>query len=126
MNDICKICGKELAGCDTIWAAKGKLFCSRTCGVEALGEQFDDFAEEINPVDIGLVREVNSTLTTGQRRIAEIICRRDGCTFEEAEYSIHSCIQQMEECNYDPVTSEEIMYDHLGLELDYLMDLLLF
>ena len=126
MTDTCKICGKELAACETIWAAKGKLFCSRTCGVATLGEQFDDVAEEINPVDIGLVRESNSTLTSGQWRIATILCRRDDCTFAEAKYRIESCIQQMEECNYNPVESEEILYEHLGLEPDYLMDLLLF
>lgn len=63
---VCHICGKDLATCDTIWAAEGRLYCSPYCGAskytEAVCEDdvryayelFYSVAEEINPKDIGL------------------------------------------------------------------------
>ena len=57
-------------------------------------------------------------------RIVNILMKRDGVTREEAEYMVESCVQAMEEVNFDPFESEEILYGHLGLELDYIYDLL--
>lgn len=62
-HDTCTICGKDLTKCDTIWAAEGMMFCSRDCGVKfytpgnhaEYGEElFDQYAEEVNPKEIGL------------------------------------------------------------------------
>ena len=121
----CRNCGTDLSIMVSIIAAEGMLFCSKDCCKKRIKGKFDDVAEEISPLDIGLVSEDNNPLTPGQPKIAEILCRRDGCTLEEATYMINSCIQQMEECNYDPVESEEIMADHLGLEPDYVFDMLM-
>ncbi len=57
-TDMCAACDIDLGTCDTIWAAGGAIYCSRTCGVhDYQSEQaFDDEAEEINPTDIGIVR----------------------------------------------------------------------
>lgn len=62
--------------------------------------------------------------TAGQQKIAAILCRRDGCTFAEAEELIKETISEMEACNYAPCESEDIMMNNLGLELDYIFDLL--
>lgn len=58
---MCGACDKDLAKCDTIWAAEGRLYCSRECGIhdynvthENAEEYFDSVAEEISPSDIGL------------------------------------------------------------------------
>lgn len=62
--DTCELCGQYLATCDTIYAAEGKLYCSRNCGVldychkdaprSYAEEVFDSVSEELNPKDIGL------------------------------------------------------------------------
>lgn len=55
---MCASCDIDLATCDTIWAAKGILYCSHACGVHDYHDaelDFDDVAEEIKPTDIGLL-----------------------------------------------------------------------
>ena len=58
-------------------------------------------------------------------RIVEILCRRDGVTAEEAEELVQEAREEMEACGYDPSECEDIIADVLGLELDYIFDLLL-
>lgn len=60
----------------------------------------------------------------GKLRIVEILCRRDGCNRGEAVERIEETIRRMEEVNYDPLECEDIMAEELGLEPDYVMDLL--
>ena len=66
-TDMCAACDIDLGTCNTIWAAGGGLYCSRECGehdysmmsnisTEEAKQLFDEEAEEINPVDIGIVR----------------------------------------------------------------------
>lgn len=60
----CKVCNKDLATCETIFAAEGNMYCSRECGVHdyALTDGdlpyasgiFDSVAEELTPDEIGL------------------------------------------------------------------------
>lgn len=64
-------------------------------------------------------------MSKGHERIASILCRRDGCTREEAMEQIQETLQQMEEVNYSPCDCEDIMQAELGLEMDYIFDLLL-
>ena len=61
----------------------------------------------------------------GHKRIADILCRRDDCTMEEAMELIQNTIELMEEANYDSFECEDIMMNELGLEVDYIFDLLL-
>ena len=60
----------------------------------------------------------------GRQRVAAILCRRDGMTFAEAEELIEQTIEEMDDCNYDPIECEDIMMNNLGLEMDYIFDLL--
>lgn len=66
----CAVCKQDLARCNSLWAAEGKLYCSRECGIrdyslttdDDLGyaeEIFDGVAEELMPEDIGLTRYLN-------------------------------------------------------------------
>ena len=57
--------------------------------------------------------------------IVDILCRRDGCSIEEAEERIDEVMQLMEEANFDPEECEEIMMSELGLEPDYIIDLVI-
>lgn len=59
------------------------------------------------------------------KRIEDILIRRDGDTRSEAKARIKEVKQLMEECNYDPVETEDIVADYLGLELDYIIDLIM-
>ena len=63
-------------------------------------------------------------VATGRERVAAILCRRDNCTFEEAEELISNTLEEMEACGYDPIECEEIMMNNLGLEMDYIVDIL--
>lgn len=65
-----------------------------------------------------------SSLVTGRERVAAILCRRDNCTFAEAEERISATVEEMEACGYDPMECEGIMMNNLGLEMDYITDIL--
>lgn len=54
--DVCAMCGRVLAECETIWAAEGELFCCEECGRHGV-DNFDDVSEEVVPADIGIVTE---------------------------------------------------------------------
>lgn len=58
-------------------------------------------------------------------RVTKILMERDNITREEAEERIADAREQMCDCNYDPIECEDIFADELGLELDYLFDILL-
>ena len=58
-----------------------------------------------------------------RERIAAILCRRDGITFQEAEELINQTIQEIEDANGDYDVAEDIMMTNLGLEMDYITDL---
>lgn len=61
ITTMCASCDIDLATCDTIWAAKGILYCSRDCGIQDYKNtelSFDELAEELNPRDIGLEPEI--------------------------------------------------------------------
>ena len=57
-------------------------------------------------------------------RVVEILIRRDGITAAEASSILKDVRQMMEDCNYDPDECEDIMSCELGLEPDYIMDVL--
>ena len=53
-----------------------------------------------------------------------VLMHRDGNTQEEAEKRIAEVRQMFEDCGFDPDECESIMLYYLGLELDYLFDIL--
>lgn len=62
--------------------------------------------------------------TNNQRnKVAEILCRRDGCTREEAEELIQITIDEIEEVMDDYEAVCDIMMNNLGLEPDFILDL---
>lgn len=60
---VCCVCSKNLAHCNTIWAAMGTLYCSESCGIQDFKavyndnakEAFGDISEEIKPDEIGII-----------------------------------------------------------------------
>lgn len=59
-------------------------------------------------------------------KVVEILIKRDGLSQEEAEDRVREVRDMMEDCSFDPDECEEIVMDELGLEMDYLMDILYF
>lgn len=58
-------------------------------------------------------------------RVTKILMERDNLTREEAEERIADAREHMCICNYDPTECENILAIELGLELDYLFEVLL-
>lgn len=56
--------------------------------------------------------------------VIEVLMRRDELTRTEAKAHLNHVRQMLSECSYDPDESEDIIYSELGLELDYLEDIL--
>lgn len=56
--------------------------------------------------------------------IVKILIDRDGMTKEEAVELIRDVRQMFEECEYDPVECEEIFYEEIGLEPEYMLAML--
>lgn len=63
-------------------------------------------------------------MSKGRERVAAILCRRDNCTFAEAEQLISEAYDEMESCGFDPEDCEDIMMNTLGLEMDHILDIL--
>lgn len=59
-----------------------------------------------------------------QHKIRDILCRRDGMTPEEAQALIDQTIEEIHATNYDYEEVINIMMSNLGLEGDYILDLL--
>ncbi len=57
-------------------------------------------------------------------KVAEILCRRDGISVEEAERQVSEVREAILSCNGNYSEAEEIMLNELGLEMDYIFDIL--
>lgn len=58
-------------------------------------------------------------------RVIEILIQRDGITAAEAQSILDDVSGMFKECDYDPDECENIMQSQLGLEPDYIIDVLL-
>ena len=58
------------------------------------------------------------------KRIVKILMDRDGISQEEAEDLVGDVKAMMADCDYDPHECELIVAEELGLELDYIFDLI--
>ena len=57
-------------------------------------------------------------------KVVEILMQRDSMTQEEAEDLLIQTRQELDDCNYDVEESEDIIASNLGLEMDYILDIL--
>lgn len=60
-------------------------------------------------------------MTRGQLRIANLIAKRDEIDLEDAKDMVYECIDLIDE---DMMNAEYILMETLGLEPDYLFDIL--
>lgn len=57
-------------------------------------------------------------------RVVQILMKRDDLTEQEATELLDECREALADCNYDPEESQDIIQDYLGLEPDYIFDIL--
>jgi hypothetical protein len=57
-------------------------------------------------------------------RVVKILMERDGLTQQEAKEQLEEVRQMLRDCNYDPMEGEEIILSELGLEMDYIFDII--
>lgn len=58
------------------------------------------------------------------KQIIKILMERDEISEEEAKERVEEVREMMADCNYDPTECELIVAEELGLELDYIFDLI--
>lgn len=58
------------------------------------------------------------------KRIIKILMERDGIGEDEARELVDEVREMMADCDYDPTECALIVAEELGLELDYIFDLI--
>ena len=56
--------------------------------------------------------------------VVEILMRRDGLSRREAQERFNEVRDMIQECNFDPFETEDILIEELGLEMDYIFEFL--
>lgn len=56
--------------------------------------------------------------------VVEILMKRDGLSRREAQEQFNEVREMIQECNFDPVETEDILIEELGLEMDYIFEFL--
>ena len=127
---LCTRCKKPLIEAESIHVIDGEMFCSEECTImyltdeivtnakEMAREQYLGAAEVVSPFDV--IKDEMPKVN----RIVEILCRRDGMTLTEATERLEEVRDMAEEAMESHDSMEDLLADELGLEMDYLMDLL--
>ena len=56
--------------------------------------------------------------------VVEILMKRDGLSRREAQERFNEVQEMIQECNFDPFETEDILIEELGLEMDYIFEFL--
>ena len=66
-------------------------------------------------------------MTKAREEIINILCKRDGLTNEEAKRTLNYTLKEVSKCIQagEYFEAEEVFMDELGLEPDYLLNLML-
>ena len=123
MKDVCTACGKHLGACETILSVEGLLYCSAYCAERDFQDKYGteapikvaECSEEVNPIDIGIPH---------MNPVVDILMRRDDLTEEEANERINEVREMLMNCDFGVDGAESIMAEELGLEMDYIFDIL--
>ena len=57
-------------------------------------------------------------------KVVEILMKRDGLSHTEAQEQFNEVLEMIQECNFDPFETEDILIVELGLEMDYIFEFL--
>ena len=59
-----------------------------------------------------------------KNKVVDILMKRDGLSLTEAQKQFNEVRDMIQECNFDPVETEDILIEELGLEMDYIFEFL--
>ena len=59
-----------------------------------------------------------------KNEVVEILMKRDGLSRREAQEQFNEVREMIQECNFDPIETEDILIEELGLEMDYIFEFL--
>ena len=59
-----------------------------------------------------------------KNKVVDILMKRDGLSHTEAQKQFNEVREMIQECNFDPVETEDILIEELGLEMDYIFEFL--
>ena len=57
-------------------------------------------------------------------KVVAILMKRDGLSRTEAQEQFNEVREMIQECNFDPFETEDILIEELGLEMDYIFEFL--
>ena len=57
-------------------------------------------------------------------KVVEILMKRDSLSRREAQKQFNEVREMIQGCNFDPVETEDILIEELGLEMDYIFEFL--
>ena len=75
-------------------------------------------------MNINYQKKVQQMRKNKIKQAEAVLMRRDGNTLPEARQRIRDVRSMMEDVAYDPDQCEEILYSELGLDLDYIFDII--
>lgn len=56
--------------------------------------------------------------------VVDILMKRDDMSRTEAQERFNEVREMIQECNFDPFETEDILIEELGLEMDYIFEFL--
>lgn len=59
-----------------------------------------------------------------KNKVVDILMKRDGLSRTEAQKQFNEVREMIQECNFDPFETEDILIEELGLEMDYIFEFL--
>lgn len=59
-----------------------------------------------------------------KNKVVDILMKRDDMSRTEAQERFNEVRDMIQECNFDPFETEDILIEELGLEMDYIFEFL--
>lgn len=59
-----------------------------------------------------------------KNKVVDILMKRDDLSRTEAQERFNEVREMIQECNFDPFETEDILIEELGLEMDYIFEFL--
>ena len=59
-----------------------------------------------------------------KNKVVDILMKRDDLSRTEAQERFNEVRDMIQECNFDPFETEDILIEELGLEMDYIFEFL--
>ena len=85
--------------------------------------QVQELVEEYGSISV-TVENYRGVEGLTMKEVVEILMKRDGLSRTEAQERFNEVREMIRECNFNPVETEDILIEELGLEMDYIFEFL--